>query len=228
MEMEFENIKMKEKEILRTVEEKVNPRHTALLIIDMQNDYAKPEGKCAKAGRPLEHYSKAIPKIQAFLEEARNFGILVIHVTTTVLPFGLGDSGALLDQRTRSPYTDLTMCLEGTWGEQVVEELSPIFGEPVVKKLRYSGFAGTPLDIILRSNEIKTIIVTGVSTNVCVDSTVRDGFTLNYYVALVEDCTYSWDPELRLATFKTIEKRFGLVISSEQIVRVWRDHYAPA
>jgi len=148
--MEFENVKMREKEILRTPEEKVNPRHSALLIIDMQNDYAKPGGKCAKAGRPLDHYEMAVPKIEAFFKEARKFGRLVIHVITTVLPYGLGNSGAWLDQRTRSPYTDLTMCLEGTWGEQVVEELSPMFGEPVVKKLRYSGFVGTPLEIILR------------------------------------------------------------------------------
>jgi ureidoacrylate peracid hydrolase len=219
---------MREKEILRTLEEKVNPRHTALLIIDMQNDYAKPGGKCHEAGRPLEHYRKAIPNIQAFLKEARNYGLLVVHVITTVLPYGLGDSGTWLDQRVRSPYTDLTMCLEGTWGEQVVEELAPQLREPVVKKLRYSGFAGTPLDIILRSNEIKTLIVTGVSTNVCIDSTVRDGFFLNYYIILVEDCTYSWDPELRRTTLKTVGKRFGIVSLSEQIFKVWRKHYTPA
>jgi ureidoacrylate peracid hydrolase len=225
--MEFENVEMRGKEILTTLGEKVNPQHTALLLIDMQNDYAKLGGKCHKAGRPLGHYEKAIPNIQAFLKEARNYGLLVVHVITTVLPYGLGDSGAWLDQRVRSPYTDLTMCLEGTWGEQIVEELAPIFGEAIVKKLRYSGFAGTPLDIILRSNEIKTLIVTGVSTNVCIDNTVRDGFFLNYYIILVEDCTYSWDQELRLATFKTVKKRFGMVISSKQISKVWGNQYNP-
>lgn len=224
--MQFEKVKMREKEILRTLEEKVNPRHSALLIIDMQNDYAKPGGKCHKAMRPLQHYEKAIPNIQGFLKEARNYGLLVVHVITTVLPYGLGDSGAWLDQRLRSPYSDLTMCLEGTWGEQVVEELAPTHGEPIVKKLRYSGFAGTPLDIILRSNDIKALIVTGVSTNVCIDSTVRDGFFLDYYIVLTEDCTFSWDPELRLATFKTVENRFGLVIPSEQIIKIWKKHYS--
>lgn len=223
--MKFQNLEMREKAILQSLHEKVNPCHTALLIVDMQNDFAKPEGKCHQAGRPLEHYTSSIPNIQRLLQEARKCGVLVIHVVTTVLPYGLGDSGALLDQRIRSPYTDLTMCLEGTWGEQVVEELTPIFGEPVVKKLRYSGFQGTPLDIILRSNDIKTLIVTGVSTNVCIDSTVRDGFFLNYYIAVLEDCTYSWDPDLRLATFKTIEKRFGLIVRSEEIVKILRNYH---
>jgi nicotinamidase-related amidase len=223
--MKFENVEMRGKEILKTLEEKVNPHHTALLIIDMQNDYAKLGGKCHKAGRPLEYYENAVPNIRAFLKEARNYGLLVVHVITTVLPYGLGDSGAWLDQRVRSPYADLTMCLEGTWGERIIEELVPIFGEAIVKKLRYSGFAGTPLDIILRSNEIKTLIITGVSTNVCIDSTVRDGFFLNYYIILVEDCTYSWDQELRLATFKTVKKRFGMVASSKQIFKEWRKHY---
>lgn len=221
--MIFENIEMRKKTVLRTLEEKVAPHHTALLIIDMQNDYAKPEGKCYKAGRPIDQFKVAIPNIQHFLEEARKTGILVIHVITTTLPYGLSDSGAWLDQRTRSPYIDLTMCLEGTWGEEIIEELTPKFGEPVVKKMRYSGFSGTSLDIILRSNDIKTLIVTGVSTNVCIDSTLRDGFFLNYYIVLVEDCTYSWDPNLRLATFKTIEKRFGLVVKSGEVFKIWKN-----
>jgi ureidoacrylate peracid hydrolase len=222
MEFEFQGIKMRRKAILRTLEEKVNPRYTTLLIVDMQNDYAKPGGKCHQAGRPIEHYRLAIPNTQRMLEEARKAGVLVIHAITTVLPYGLGDSGPWLDQRTRSPYTDLTMCLEGTWGEQVVDELAPIYGEPVVKKLRYSSFAGTSLDIILRSNDIKTLIVAGVSTNVCIDSTLRDGFFLEYYIVLVEDCTYSWDPDLRLATFKTVEKRFGMVVKSDDIFMIWK------
>ena len=216
------NVEMRDKEILRTLKSKIDPKYTALLIIDMQNDYAKPGGKGDKAGRPLEHYKLAIPNIQRFLRESRKHGVLVVHVITTVLPYGLGDSGPWLEQRTRSPYTDLTMCLEGTRGEKIVDELKPIKGEPIVKKLRYSGFAGTPLDIILRSNDIKTCIVTGVSTSVCIDSTLRDAFFLNYYLALLEDCTYSWDPELRQATFKTIEKRFGVVVKSEDIFKVWK------
>jgi ureidoacrylate peracid hydrolase len=91
----------------------------------------------------------------------------------------------------------------------------------VVTKHRYSGFVGTELDMVLRSHGIKTVVMTGEATNVCVETTARDAFMRDYYVAFVSDCTASGSQAAHDATLVTMGRHFGTVLTSDDIVSTW-------
>jgi ureidoacrylate peracid hydrolase len=104
-------------------------------------------------------------------------------------------------------------CLEGTWGADFFL-LRPAPDEPIVTKHHYSGFAGTSLDAILRKHDVRTLVMTGVATNVCVDSTLRDGFFAGYYIVLLEDCVGSNSLAGHNGTVATVRNNIGTVMSS--------------
>lgn len=212
---------MRNQRILRSLEEKVDPSLAALLIIDMQHDYCSPGGEGHRAGRPVERNLAIVPRIKATLDAARHAGALVIHGITSTLPQGLSDSPVWLEQRTRSKFASDKMCMEGSWGEQILPELAPREGEIVVKKYRYSCFEGTPLEIFLRSAGIQSLVIVGVSTNTCVDSTLRNAFHRDFYVVLLEDCVASYREDLHQATLDEVPLRFGIVSDSNVVCRAW-------
>lgn len=208
--------------VLGTLSEKIRPSHTALVIVDMLNDYVDPEGKAAtRAARPIEVARSIIPAIQKLLSAARERNVLVTHIVQTVLPDGLSDSGPWIDGRSRATYCTSDLAMDGSWGQQVIPELAPGPGEACVKKYRFSGFVGTNLDLILRSHNILTTIVCGVSTNVCVEATARDAFSHEYYVVMPKDACASWDMQLHDASLKTAAQRYAVVPSVDEILEVW-------
>ncbi|TAM87099.1 MAG: cysteine hydrolase [Jatrophihabitans sp.] len=161
-------------ELLTTLEQKVFPPHTALLVVDMVNDLVDPAGKAAqRAGRPLAHARAVIPVLQRLVAAARTAGALVVYVGHRTLPDGAGSSGAWLDARSRATFSVTDLCLTDTWGAETIAELAPEPGDVHVAKLRYSGFVGTRLDLVLRAAGIRTVVCAGVSTNVCVEATAR-------------------------------------------------------
>jgi nicotinamidase-related amidase len=210
-------------EVLGRLEEKVVPGHTALLLIDMCNDFIHPEGKTATRGkRPLDHARRVIEPMQRLLAGARESGVLVVLVQHTTLPDHASDSGPWLDARTRATFSVTDICLDGTWGQQIIDELAPAEGDLVVKKYRYSGFAGTNLDLVLRSAGVRTVVCAGVSTNACVEATAREAFSSDYYVVLPEDACGSWSVELHEATLATARHRYGTVCRTEELLEIWQ------
>ncbi|MPZ59854.1 MAG: isochorismatase family protein [Propionibacteriales bacterium] len=208
--------------VLSTLQEKVVPSRTALVIIDMVNDFVHPEGKTAvRAGRQVQHAQSAIPHQQRLLEGARRAGVPVIHVQHTTLPEHASDSGAWLDARSRATYSVTDICMDGTWGQEIIDDLKPAPVETVVKKFRYSGFAGTNLDLVLRSMRRESVICCGVSTNVCVEATAREAFSLDYYVVIPEDACASWDMELHASALATAGHRYATVCSSDAVLEIW-------
>ena len=112
--------------ILATLVEKVAPKHTALIIIDMSNDLVDPLGKTAqRAGRPIDHARRVIPAMQTLIGEARTAGAMVIFIQHTTLRDYRGVSGAWLDARTRSTFSVEDLCVEDTWGHEIIKELTP-------------------------------------------------------------------------------------------------------
>ena len=91
----------------------------------------------------------------------------------------------------------------------------------MIRKHRYSAFKGTDLDMMLRAHGIQTVVPTGVSTNVCVESTLRDAFEYDYYVCIPKDGVASWNMDLHAATLKTVDARFGLVTTCAEVMEVW-------
>jgi len=208
--------------ILATLQERLRPAHTALLIIDMQKDFCLDGFATSRAGRPLDAARAIIPRLAALRQAAREAGVLVCHAGFWTLPDHGSDSGPWLAQRRRATYASDKICMAGSEGAEFIHELTPRNDEVVIRKHRYSAFKGTDLDMLLRARGIRTVVPTGVSTNVCVESASRDAFEYNYYVCVPRDGVASWDMSLHDATLKTIDARFGLLSDCDEIAAAWR------
>lgn len=209
--------------MLATLDERIMPARTALVIIDMQKDLVLDGFLCHQAGRNLSATRSIIPNLVRLLDGARAAGALVVHVGFWTLPDHASDSGPWLAQRRRSTYSSDVLCIAGTEGAEFIDELAPREDEVRIRKHRYSAFKGTDLDMVLRARGIETVITTGVSTNVCVESTLRDAFETGYYVAIPADATASWDMDLHAASLQTVTHRFGLVTATDEILAAWGD-----
>ena len=201
----------------------LDPRHTALIIVDMQKDFCTPGFGADQAGRNLVPTRSIIPALEMLLAAARATGVLVVHVGFWTLPDHLSDSGPWLAQRRRATFSSDKLALAGSEGADFIGELSPIRGEMIVHKHRYSAFKGTDLAMILDNKQIRSVVTTGVSTNACVESTLRDAFETGYYVAIPRDGTASWSHELYEATLANVTHRFGLVTDVASIIEIWQN-----
>ena len=208
--------------MLASLEERIAPDRAALAIIDMQKDLVLDGFLCDRAGRDLSATRAIVPNLVRLLDGARAAGVLVVHVGFWTLPDHASDSGPWLAQRRRATYSSDVLCIAGSEGAAFIDELAPRAGEVWIRKHRYSAFKGTDLDMVLRAHRVQTVITTGVSTNVCVESTLRDAFETGYYVVVPSDAAASWDMTLHEATLRTVAHRFGLVTAIEEILAVWR------
>jgi ureidoacrylate peracid hydrolase len=208
--------------VLSTLEAKVEPEHTAVLIIDMSNDFVHPQGKAATIGRrDVTAALGVIPVMQRLAAAARAAGVLVVHCQHTTLPNGASDSGPWLDARSRSTYSAPDIGLDGSWGQQNVDELHPEPTDAIVRKFRYGAFAGTDLELILRSTGRQTVVCCGVSTNVCVETTAREAFAREFYVVIPEDACASWDMSLHQAALQTARHRYATVTDTAALEALW-------
>ena len=211
-------------EILETLADRFSAAHTALLIVDVQKDFCAEGFGAQNAGRDLTAAQGAIPAIAGLLRAARENGVRVAHAGLCTLADHASDSGPWLAQRRRATYSSEDLCIAGTEGAQFMPEVAPRSDEWVVRKHRYSAFSGTDLDMVLRSAGVRSVVVTGVSTNACVESTLRAAFDLDYYVAVPPDAVGSWDRQLHEATLANVDHRFGVTPMSAELAQVWRAH----
>jgi ureidoacrylate peracid hydrolase len=209
-------------EILSALSDKVRPEHTALLIVDMQNDLIDPKGKTAAIGkRDISHSRAVIPEIQRLAASAREAGALVVYILGTTLTDMRGASGPWLDARSWAAFTVPDICMDGSWGQEIIEELTPEPTDLQVKKYRYGAFNGTNLELILQSAGCKTVICAGVSTNACVEFTAREAFAADFYVVYAKDALASWDMRLHEATLDNAAKRYAAVVSTDELESAW-------
>lgn len=197
------------------------PEQTALIVVDMQNAYATPGGYLDLAGFDVSATRPVIDKINIAVKAARAAGIQIIWFQNGwddryVEAGGPGSpnwhkSNALKTMRAR-PELEGKLLSKGGWDYDLVDQLQPQPGDIVLPKPRYSGFFNTPLDSMLRSRGIRHLIFTGIATNVCVESTLRDGFFLEYFGIVLEDATYQAGPLFaQQAAIFNIETFFGWV-----------------
>jgi nicotinamidase-related amidase len=219
-------IEVSGKAVYTELDELVAPPHTALLVIDMQRDFIDAGGAFATLGIDLSMYESVRPAVARLLGHARRSGILVIHVQNTALPERMSDSPAQIrfnlrmHGRARRDGPPLTYTLPGTPGHEFIEEASPAPGELVVRKYRSSGFWGTNLSMLLRSNGIETVVIAGCTTEGCVESTARDALFNDHYVVIAEDCVGSDDPAQHDASLLLMRHRFDLATAG-QIAASW-------
>jgi nicotinamidase-related amidase len=214
------------KQVYTELAELVDPAHSALLVIDMQRDFCEPGGAFDELGVDLSMYPPLVPRIARMIESARRAGVQVIFIQMTVLPGRLSESPAQIRFNLRlhlasnSDAEPLRYAADGSAGQEILPELAPASGDLVVKKYRSSGFWGTNLDLLLRSNGIESVVVTGCTTEGCVESTARDALFNDYYVVIVEDCVASDDRAQHEASLLLMRHRFDLA-GSDEVLRVW-------
>jgi len=189
----------------------------ALLIIDMQNAFLHPNGHLVKLGENNKPYLAIVPKIARLADLARSLGIPVIYFRHAYRP-GYIDGGIVVHELFPSDK-ESGGWLDGTWDTEIFEPLKPRESDIVIKKNRYSGFFGTDLDQLLRNLGVNTLIITGIHSNVCCDSTARDAVFRDYRVYFVSDATAAVDETLHMATLRTIGKYFGRVLTTEEVVK---------
>jgi nicotinamidase-related amidase len=219
--------------VLTELAELVDPRHAALLMIDMQRDFIEPDGLFGSLGIDLTMYAQSRPRLASLLAAARRAGILVIHLQNTALPDRMSDSPAQIrfnlrmhkDARRNQP--PLRYTIPGTPGHEFVPDLTPLESELVVRKYRSSGFWGTNLDMLLRSNGIKTVVVGGCTTEGCVESTARDAMFNDFYVVIAEDCVASDDRAQHDASMLLMRHRFDIA-PGDEIKRIWQQPHQGA
>lgn len=202
---------------------------TAVVVVDMQNAFLSKGGMFDEAGYDISRAASAIDANARLLPAMRAAGVKIVYIKMSYTP-DYSDSGGpqspnwhkelgLLLMRDR-PENWGKYVTEGTWDEGVVEEIAPEPGDIVVRKQRYSGFAGTNLDMILKTQGIRYVFYTGVATNVCVETTLRDGFLLDYWPILVADACNNSGPDYnQLATEWNVENAFGWVTTTRDVLK---------
>lgn len=202
----------------------MSPQETALIVVDMQNAYSKPGGYIDIQGFDLSEAKGVIDRIARIIEASRAMGIQVIFFQNgwdaEKQEAGTPDSpnwwkSNALKLMRAEPELDGTLITRGTWDYELVDELKPGPDDIVLSKPRYSGFHGTQLDQILRARRIRNLLFVGIATNVCVESTLRDAYFLEYFPILIHDAAMqAGPPEIQAATVYNVEKFFGWVTST--------------
>lgn len=198
-----------------------SPAQTALIVVDMQNAYASPGGYLDLAGFDVSATQPVIENIAIAVQAARAAGIQVVWFQNgwDEQYMEAGDAGSpnfhksnALKTMRKQPELQGKLLAKGGWDYALVDQLQPQPGDIVLPKPRYSGFYHTPLDGMLRSRGIRHLVFTGIATNVCVESTLRDGFFLEYFGIVLEDATYQAGPAFaQQAAIFNIETFFGWV-----------------
>jgi ureidoacrylate peracid hydrolase len=203
----------------------IDPSRTALVVVDMQNAFGSKGGMFDKAGIDISGIQEAVRPTAAAVEAARRAGIKVVWIKMG-FQADLSDLGA---EDVPNGFLFLHLGVKDgvlardEWGTDIVEELTPEDGEPVIYKTRFSAFYRTDLDELLRSYGAKHLIITGCTTSICVESTIRDAFFRDYHCILLEDCAAepmgrNLSRSNHEATVLLVERIFGSVSNSSDFI----------
>ena len=192
-----------------------DPRTTALAMIDFQRDFVYPGGFGEALGNDTSLLMKAVPPAEKVLKAVREKGIFVVHTREGHRPdlsdlaeakkerghlkTGIGDKGPMG-----------RILVRGEYGHDIVDELRPLPGEPVVDKPGKGAFYATDLDTILKTRGIRSLIVCGVTTEVCVNTTVREANDRGYDAVVLSDCVGSYFPEFQRVALEMIKAQGGI------------------
>jgi ureidoacrylate peracid hydrolase len=185
----------------------LDPNHTAVIVVDMVNEFFEPGGKMV-----LEGGKELYAPVNALLDAAHQARLPVFYTNQWLRP-----DDALFKKR-------IPHCLRDTWGAQLVDALHRSPDDIVVPKRRYSAFFGTDLDLHLRERQRDTVIITGVVTNICVRSTVHDAFFLGYEVVVPVECVAATNPQAQATSLYDIDTHYGTVAPLAQVLSLLSTH----
>jgi ureidoacrylate peracid hydrolase len=208
----------------RLIPEWISPKRTALLVVDMQVDFADPDGAAGSAGHDLSAIPLALANAARLAESAREVGVSVIFIRLETR--AEDDSPAWIERARRrrdEPEKALALCRAGTRGAELVVSPDSVI-DLVITKRRYSAFVDTLLDSVLKDGGIDTLVICGLTTECCVDSTVRDAFHRDYHVFLAGDACGSYDSALHDAALRSLDLNFAIVVRTEDVVAAWTSY----
>jgi ureidoacrylate peracid hydrolase len=204
----------------------MNPRTTALVLIEYQNDFTTPGGKLHDAVKPVMESTHMLENTVEMVNEARKAGTTIVHVPISF--------AADFRELSPTPYGILKGCRDGqvfqkgTWGADIVDALKPQAEDIVIEGKRgLDGFASTNLDFILRSRKIDTIALSGFLTNCCVESTMRTGYELGYNVITIKDCAAAVSEEAHQGAIEHDFPMFSHPMSHDEFVAQLAGSSAP-
>jgi ureidoacrylate peracid hydrolase len=210
-------------------------QRTAVIVVDMQNDFGHPAGMFARAGIDISLIRRTIAPTASLLQQTRQLSMPTVYLKMGFLPdlsdagtpdspnrikhalFGIGTLATAPDGRRGG------VLIRETWNTEVVDELRPVPGDAEIYKTRYSGFYRTDLDAVLRARGITHLLVTGCTTSVCVESTIRDAMFRDYHCVLVADCAAEpigsdFPRTNHDASLLVIQMLFGWVTDSTRVI----------
>jgi ureidoacrylate peracid hydrolase len=205
--------------LLLKLTQKVDPSHCALLVIDVQNDFAAEGGFFDKVGGDLSVIqNRRVPALLDLIVEARRAGVRVIFVKAIYDPENLSSP---MRERNARLKMEQPRCLTGSWGAEFYR-VRPKPDEHVVIKHRYSAMVNTELPTLLKQYGIRSLLLTGIATDTCVESAGRDAYFTDHYVTIVEDCCAAASEEDHRMALKRFNRDYGEVVTSADVIDIWR------
>lgn len=205
---------------MNALKEWIAPSRTALLLVDCQVDFASPDGLMARQGHDVTAAQKAIQNAAQLADAARSASVPCLFARLITRP---GDETPMMREwKTRHGHeNDPLLCREGTGGAEFIG-VKPIAGEAIFSKSRYNAFAGTELDTRLRALERDTLVIAGLTTECCVNSTARDAFERDFHVVIASDAVAAYEKALHDAALKALELNCATLASTADIAASWK------
>jgi nicotinamidase-related amidase len=198
----------------------LDPARVAVVVVDMQVDFADPQGRLGRSGVDLSSTPAALAAASELVSAAREAGAAVIFVGLQTC--AATDSAVWLERGRRSGAgASAPLCRTGERGADFVGP-KPGPADSVVAKTRYSGFFRTNLDLVLQGRRVDTVVLCGMTTECCVAATARDAFERDYHVFVVSDACAAYEADLHRLALKSLELNCATILWTEDLVRVWQ------
>ena len=195
----------------------IAPARTALLLIDFQVDFGAPEGVMARQGADIAAAQAASTRAMALTDAARDAKVEVVFVRLLTRS---GDNKILREARQRREENWPELCVEGSRGADFIGP-QPRPGETVISKTRFSAFAGTALADHLRAHGVDTVVLAGLTTECCVQSSAWDGLERDFHLFLAADACAAYEPELHRHTLRTLASNGVIVEDTGIFATLW-------
>jgi nicotinamidase-related amidase len=200
----------------------IDPARTALLLIDMQVDFGAPDGLLGKLGLDMTAPAAAMAQAERLADAARKAGVAPIFIgLQTRKDLDSRSWKEWMRRRGHDADSDSRVCREGTRGADFMGPL-PLPGETIISKPRYSSFFGTPLDAALKARGVDTLVVCGLTTECCVDCSVRDAFHLDYHVFIASDACAAYDADIHATSLNALALNCAILATTDDILHAWK------
>ncbi|HAI72580.1 MULTISPECIES: cysteine hydrolase family protein [Alteromonas] len=199
----------------------LSAERSALCIVDVQHDFASPKGLLGQYGVDMSRLAPAISNINSLVEDAHRIGLPVVFIGLQTSPETDSEAWSeWMARQGKDSTSEQAICRRGTQGEAFYQCM-PTPSDKVVLKTRYSAFWQTDLNSWLKTQGIDTLVVTGITTECCVESTVRDAFHHDYHVFVVSDACAAYEDELHQASLRSMALSFALLTDTQSVHAIW-------